>query len=243
MTLFLPLVGAVPALVGMAFFIWLDRRRPEPRRTLLRVAMWGGLAAIPVIILQIILDMIGPTTPSYWQSFYTAFISAATTEEAGKLFVIWLIVYKKPEFDERMDGIVYGAFAGLGFALVENVLYLARSLDSGDFLMVFIMRAISAVPAHAMFAAIMGYFVAQRRFDNQGPGMAGGLIVAIILHGTYDFGIFSMIHSAVIGNEAAVLVGMATPAVVVIGGWIWLIRLVRSALRADAAAEAAAETD
>lgn len=241
MSLLLPLVGAVPALIGMAFFVWLDRKRPEPRRTLLRVAMWGALAALPVILAQIILGLLGPHPSGYWHSFYTAFISAALTEESAKLFIIWLIVWKRPEFDERMDGIVYGAFAGLGFALVENILYLARSLDSGDFVVVFIMRAISAVPVHAVFAAIMGYYAARKRFDGLGPGMAGGLLIAVILHGLYDFGIFAMVHSAVIGNDLGVALCFAMPGLVVIGSGIWLIRVVRAAMKADAADEARAK--
>jgi len=235
MNVFLPLVGAVPALIGMAFFAWLDRKRPEPRRTLLKVALWGALISIPVILIEMILDLIGPAPTSYWHSFYTAFISAAGTEESAKLFIIWVIVWKRPEFDERMDGIVYGAFAGLGLALVENILYLLRSMDDGAFLTVFIMRAISAVPVHAMFAAIMGYYAALKRFDGRGPGLAGGLFIAITLHGLYDFGVFAMIHSAIIGNTAAVYVCFFIPGLVVIGSSIWLVRVVRAALQADAA--------
>jgi RsiW-degrading membrane proteinase PrsW (M82 family) len=106
----------------------LDRKRPEPARTRRMVAFVGMLSVIPAIFLEQVLTNrvgagIGPQY-TYQGASYNAFIVAAAVEEACKIAVVYWIVWRKPEFDERMDGIVYAARAGLGFALVENVGYL-----------------------------------------------------------------------------------------------------------------------
>jgi RsiW-degrading membrane proteinase PrsW (M82 family) len=104
--------------------------------------------------------------------------------------VLWLLVWRHPSFDERFDGIVYATRAGLGFALVENVGYLVGTESAGGYLGVYLLRAVLAVPGHAIFAGFIGHFAARKRFDNEGPGLVGGLIVAIFLHGTYDAALF-----------------------------------------------------
>ena len=175
----------------MGIVRWLDRRRPEPRRTLIRVALFGALIAIPVLIVQMIMQAVGPNQPGYWHSFYTSFFVAGLVEESGKLAVIMLLAWKRPEFDERMDGLVYGAYAGLGFAMLENIGYLAGAESLGALIMIFIVRALMSVPAHAIFTGLMGYYAAQRRFDGAGPGIGGGLLLAIVLHGSFNFGLFS----------------------------------------------------
>ena len=67
---------------------------------------------------------------------------AAAVEEACKIIVVYWIVWRCPEFDERMDGIVYASRAGLGFALVENILYLLNEHSLGGQLQLWIMRAV-----------------------------------------------------------------------------------------------------
>jgi RsiW-degrading membrane proteinase PrsW (M82 family) len=92
-----------------------------------------------------------------------------------------------------MDGIVYGARAGLGFALVENVVYLLLIPHSlAEFVSLFVARALLAVPGHAAWGAILGYFAARRRFDGRGPGMLGGYLLAVLLHGLYDASLFAV---------------------------------------------------
>jgi len=86
-----------------------------------------------------------------------------------------------------MDGVVYGATASLGFATLENILYV-----SGGGWSVAIGRAFSAVPAHACLGAILGYYVGQARFHPERRTSAWlGLLAATILHGCYNFPLLS----------------------------------------------------
>lgn len=188
----LALLGALPALLAMAVVDRLDAKRPEPRATLRRVALAGAISALPVILVSEVLKLIGPTT-GYTGVLYMSFIIAALPEEAAKVASMFLMAWRRPEFDERMDGIVYGARAGLGFALVENVAYLLLlPHDMREFVTIYVGRAILAVPGHAIWGGLAGYFAARRRFDGVGPGWWGGLAIAVVLHGLYDTWVFGM---------------------------------------------------
>lgn len=236
MNIFLPLTGAIPALIGMGIVRRWDRRRPEPLGTLSRVAVFGALVAIPVILVQLVMTAVGPDSPGYWNSFYTSFFVAGLVEETGKLGVIMRFAWRKPEFDERLDGLVYGAYAGLGFALLENIGYLAGAESTRALIGIFIARALLSVPAHAIFTGLMGYYAAKRRFDGSGPGIKGGLLVAIILHGAFNFGLFSASYAGSQNQNALILPALALPLAVVIGGAIWLRKAMKQAVEADAAA-------
>ena len=235
--------GAVPALLAMAYFDRLDARRPEPRRTLRLVTAAGALTAIPVVMLGQVLKLVGPVDlDTTWAgALYMSFVIAALPEEAGKLASMMLFAWRRPEFDERMDGISYGARAGLGFALVENVAYLLLIPASlGEYISVFIGRAVLAVPGHATWGGIMGYFAARRRFDGCGPGILGGYVIAVALHGLYDvflFGAPVAIASGYgwvgLGVAGVPVVAYTVPALIIAGGALVLLRLARSALADD----------
>lgn len=115
-----------------------------------------------------------------------AFIFVAAAEEIGKFFMLNYYM-KKPNFNEPYDGIFYGVMIGLGFAAVENISYV---YDGG--LAVGVLRAFTAVPAHAMFGAIMGYYFGLAWLDkkNATRNKIKGFVAAMILHGSYDFFLF-----------------------------------------------------
>src|SRR5207244_8654117 len=140
-------------------------KRPEPRNVLRRVAVAGGLATIPCIVIQLVLSRVGPGQSTVGGALFTAYVEAGTVEESAKAACLLIAVWRHPAFNERMDGIVYATRAGLGFALVENVGYLLGAHDAGGFLGMYVMRAVLAVPGHAIFAGMMGYFAARKRFD------------------------------------------------------------------------------
>src|SRR5262245_15823431 len=179
-------LGALPALGAMLYFDRLDARRPEPRGSLRRVAIAGAISVIPVAIVELILSRVAPPMGVYASAAWAGFLVAGLTEEVAKALCVLLFVYKRPEFDERFDGITYATRAGLGFALVENVFYLLQQDTAQGFLVTFGLRAILAIPLHATCAAMMGHALAIRRFDGQGAGLLGGLLWAILLHGSYD---------------------------------------------------------
>jgi RsiW-degrading membrane proteinase PrsW (M82 family) len=182
-------LGALPALAAMGYFDRLDAKRPEPRSSLRRVAFAGGVAVFPCIVIELGLDKIGPHG-GYGAAVYKGFVVAALIEELAKVLCMRWFVWNRPEFDERMDGITYATRAGLGFALVENIGYLAMQKGAAKLALVFLMRALLAVPGHAIYAGIMGYCAARRRFDGTGPGLVGGYLFAVLLHGGYDSAVF-----------------------------------------------------
>jgi RsiW-degrading membrane proteinase PrsW (M82 family) len=185
------LTGAAvaPALLLVWFFHGSDRF-PEPPRILWGTFFWGVFSILPALILaapgSLIADRLGNPFAS---AFVSSFFGAAIPEEIAKLGVLLYYSLRKPEFDEPMDGLVYGAVASLGFAAFENVLYVA----SGG-LGLAVLRALTAVPMHAAFGAIMGAYVGRARFDpaRKNQLIGTGLTLAILLHGLYDFPVLSL---------------------------------------------------
>src|SRR5690606_17926568 len=112
-----------------------------------------------------------------------AFLYAAIPEEFFKLTVLLFYSLRRREFDEPMDGLVYGAVAAQGFAALENSLY---SFSVGPAMT--IVRGFTAVPAHACMGIIMGYYVGRARFEPERRSalIFQGYIFATLVHGLYD---------------------------------------------------------
>ena len=143
---------------------------------------------IPVVLFESLFTFIGPGEPSVIQAGYTAFIVAGITEETFKFLVFILFIWRNQHFNEKFDGIVYAVFISLGFAAVENLLYVTQlGFDVG------VSRALTAVPAHALFGIVMGYHlgIAKMIPERRTKHMLLGLLVPILLHGIYDFIIMS----------------------------------------------------
>ena len=226
------LSGAIPALVALAYVDWLDRKRPEPRWTLRLMVLAGMVAVVPVIVIELWLGRFAPPPDTWRDVFYQSFVVAAFTEECAKAACVWIFVWRRAEFDERLDGIVYGAHAALGLALIENVGYL-WAVDHADYVSTFIGRAVLTVPGHALWGSIMGYFAAARRFDGVGPGLLGGLALAVLMHGLFDVGLFGYPLAEAHGNEALASGLVLIPLAVIIGNGVWVRAMARRALLAD----------
>ena len=120
--------------------------------------------------------------------FIMSFIIIAPTEELLKFFAVKRWIYRSLEFDEVMDGIVYTVAASLGFATVENVLYvLQNGITTG------IARAFLAIPGHTFFGALMGYYIGRAKFNKEHESklILKGVLLAIFFHGLYDFLLFT----------------------------------------------------
>ncbi len=191
MNVIVAICGTLPALFLMWYVEKHDAKRPEPRSLLRKTALFGGLATIPCIVIQVALSGGGKIAPANaGEAMFTAYIVAGLTEEGAKAACLYLAVWRHPAFNERFDGIVYGTRAGLGFALVENVGYLLGAESMSGLISMFILRAVLAVPGHAIWGGFMGHYAAKKRFDGTGPGLLGGLAIAVFLHGTYDAALF-----------------------------------------------------
>jgi len=229
--------GAAPALFAMWYFDRLDAARPEPPSLRRKVSIFGGLSVIPVVVLVLIMQAaVGDAAPpegTYGGALYGAFVQAALPEELCKIAVVYWVVWKRPEFDERMDGIVYATRAGLGFALVENILYLLGQVELSGLVVTWILRALLAVPGHALWTGIMGYLAARRRFDGTGPGIVGGYLLAVLLHGSYDASLFLTGPLRVDGHDTEAVALLAVPIVIIVISWMLVRRMARTALRLD----------
>ncbi len=189
----LMLISIAPIIILLWYFDHLDKEQKESRRFLWSIFLWGVLITFIAGAIEFVLELLFADlffVPMV-QVFFTAFIFVAVTEESLKYWVVKRKAYDHPAFNEHFDGIVYTVVASLGFAALENVLYV---MEGG--LYIGIIRALLAVPAHALFGAIMGYYIGLARFARH-PGeekllLGKGLILAIIFHGLYDFLLFTL---------------------------------------------------
>lgn len=238
------LSGAIPALVAMWLVDRLDRKRPEPASTRRLVAFVGMLSVIPALLLGSALGkqfghVLDPQF-TYQGATWISFVIAAGVEEACKISVIYWIVWRRPEFDERIDGIVYASRAGLGFALVENILYLTGQTTLQGTLVVWVARALLAVPGHAMWTGMIGAMAARRRFDGKGLGLVGGYLLAVAFHGAYDLTVFIQQPLHLEGHDEIAAALMAGPVVLTVAAFFVFRSMARTALRLDDADAAAA---
>ncbi len=184
------MMALLPSWLLVRYFVNSDKF-PEPTQTLkmvfkhgVYVAFWVLLCVLPLSVL--FLDEWASNSGVIVGGAVTAFCAAAIPEEFFKHQVLRRRVAPHKDFDEPMDGVVYGAVASLGFATIENLLYCA----SGD-LGTALGRAFTAVPAHAAFGAIMGYTFARRHFAGKSNGIFGpALLLPILLHGMYNWMLF-----------------------------------------------------
>lgn len=114
-------------------------------------------------------------------------LSVGFTEELLKFLVVMLIIYPNKNFDEPFDGIVYSVFVGMGFATAENMTFV---LQGGAGLAV--MRMLSAIPAHFVFAVIMGYYLGKAKSSKNSQFLFIGLslLIPVLIHSLYDYFLF-----------------------------------------------------
>lgn len=194
------IVGAVLALVPLAAVLWvvrlIDRWEPEPPRLLWLALGWGAIASVTIALavdlgLQLLFG--GPATGA--ASAASAVVQAPIVEEIAKgVGVLLILALGRRYFDGPVDGVVYGAVIGAGFAFTENILYFAESLMSGGVAQVtvtFVLRGILSPFAHVMFTVATGLAVGLAvRGGRSGRGVLGpwlaGLVVAILLHALWN---------------------------------------------------------
>jgi protease PrsW len=180
------LILALAPVLAIGWYIWFqDKYDREPLKHVAISFLLGVLCAIPAVLLSYTLSRVFPVDYGNLESVAIhAFIVVALAEELAKFLVLRFYAYRLPEFDEPYDGIVYGVMISLGFAAIENIFYVAEGGMS-----VALLRMFTAVPAHASFGIIMGYYFGMawqdKTFERQ--YMMRGLLAAVLLHGVYDF--------------------------------------------------------
>jgi RsiW-degrading membrane proteinase PrsW (M82 family) len=220
-------LALLPSIILVYYFYKKDSLKPEPTKMIRRAFFLGVLAIIPAILLEIALSSLERNVNPWIGAFMKAFVVAALVEELSKFFILWLFLYKNPNFDEVMDGIVYMAVVSLGFAGFENVMYSGGDIGTGIF------RAFTAVPGHAIWSGIMGYYVglAKMRKSNATGYILKGLFLGVLYHGLYDFVLFAGSDRRLSG-EYLWLVLLIAP-ILVFGGF-HLRKLIALAKKEDA---------
>ncbi len=169
----------------IAGYIWFrDKYEREPLHMLLFALLAGGLIVLPVIATESFISLIGEPLDGIAAVAWKAFAAAGFTEEMFKFIALFLLIWKSHEFNDKYDGIVYGTFISLGFAGVENFLYvLQEGYATG------MVRAFTAVPAHAIFGVTMGFYFGMAKFypKKRSSLTLKALFIPVLLHGIYDF--------------------------------------------------------
>lgn len=181
------LLAAVSFPVMIFICFWLDRYEPEPARYRLAALGWGAVAAVGFSFVgeQFLFGL------SATNEFLNVAVGAPVVEELGKgLFLVAVVIFRRAELHGPLDGIVYGALVGIGFAFVEDIVYYLQSLQSGELGITFFLRGIMGPFAHPLFTAAtglgIGLAVATRR-----PGVRVlvpllGFLAAVVMHAIWN---------------------------------------------------------
>ncbi|HHG84780.1 MAG TPA: PrsW family intramembrane metalloprotease, partial [Bacteroidetes bacterium] len=179
-------LGLAPVIFIFTIVYVQDKHDREPLGMLIITFVLGIAIAIPAVFLEVNLSKILTLSnnPNFAGSLIKAMVVVAASEEGLKFLVLRGFAYRSRHFDEPYDGIMYAVAVSMGFAAIENVLYISEyDFETGIF------RAFTAVPGHAMMAIVMGYFVGLAKFGST-PGtrarnLLTGLGAAILIHGLY----------------------------------------------------------
>jgi protease PrsW len=194
--------------IAIAIYIYLkDRHEREPIKLLLMSFFYGVLSTIITLLISWPLTKsvsIDPT--SITDQFINAFFLVALVEEFSKFLFVRFILYNNKNFNEPFDGIVYALMVSMGFATLENVLYTFQyGVTTG------VLRMFTAVPAHATFGILMGYFLGLAKFTHRRELYYASLalLVATLFHGAYDyFWFINYVPGVWIGAIVSLFVGV-----------------------------------
>jgi RsiW-degrading membrane proteinase PrsW (M82 family) len=228
-------IAAAPSILLLAYFYLRDRYEREPLGHLTIAYLLGMYAMIAAQGLST--SAAGWVAPDWLQAggeasrLFDAYFLAGFLEELSKWVILMAAVYHWKEVDEPLDGLIYGVAIALGFATLENLLYLQR-LGLG----VAWPRALFAVPAHALFGGAMGFYAGRAKFDHDDPSVPAAtrqrrlvtdhilcLAVPTIFHGTYDFALMHGLDWKAWVAITAISVGL----------WAFVLRRIQRAQRAS----------
>ncbi len=228
------ILALIPAVIWLAFFYLQDLLEPEPKRYVLGVFLIGALLAsavgIPVVRnLFRVQDWLGT---NLLVNLLGSILVVGFTQEFLKYAAVRYSVYLLPEFDERMDGILYGTAAGLGYATMLNIQYVVNSggVDPG----MGVVRIVITALAQASFAGISGFFLARAKFEDEPVWwLPLGLSVAAALNGlfTVTLGGLTRTRAMVLGQAAAPWGGLVLAGLFAVGILAILLVLTRRVSR------------
>tara|TARA_B100000131_G_scaffold149820_1_gene145370 strand:+ start:175 stop:879 length:705 start_codon:yes stop_codon:yes gene_type:complete len=190
------LITLVPPLLILLYFVLTDKFK-EPKGTVILIFFLGFLICLPAGILNGLSHDFFYDGSKYSDNLTSSFLGPAWAEELLKFSILYLIVLKRNEFNEPMDGLVYGVVVSLGFATYENYTYVYEwaeqiAKDEGyDFAelsyLVALGRSYSAIPMHGLNGAVMGYYFGMYAFSGNKKFLILSLVLPYLFHGFYNF--------------------------------------------------------
>lgn len=227
-------LALVPALLWLFFFYLQDALEPEPKGYVFGVFVLGALlaSAVGMPVIERVFRVQDWLGVSLVANLLGSILVIGIVQETLKYAAVRYSVYLLPEFDERMDGILYGTAAGLGYATMLNIHYV---LDSGGVnLEMGIIRIVVTALAQASFAGITGYFLARAKFDDEPIWwLPLGLTVAAVLNGLFTVvrGGLTRMGSVLDGRTVTPWLGLALATLIAIVTLLVLLYLIGRANR------------
>ena len=195
----LPLAVA-PVFIFLFYIYIRDKYEKEPIRLLVIGTTFGAVIAFPIVFAGNYALLLLPIDATMLQdAAFNAFVVAAFIEEFFKYIVLFFLIWRNPNLNEPFDGIVYAVFISLGFAFVENILYVF-SEDVGG-LTTALVRAVISVPGHGLFGVIMGYYFTcafyAKAKNQRTMYLALALVAPVVMHGIYNFLLLTNVYKVV----------------------------------------------
>jgi RsiW-degrading membrane proteinase PrsW (M82 family) len=178
------LVAIAPVVIIGLYVFFRDKYEKEPFSLLMKSLGAGILITIPIIFSEKLILSLMPMLSNQGQAFYHAFLVAGFTEEFFKFLTLYILIWSNRNFNEKFDGIVYAVFISLGFAAVENILYVLQNGITTGYI-----RAVISVPGHALFGVTMGYYFGLAKFysTKRIQFLIRSFLYPVLLHGLFDF--------------------------------------------------------
>ena len=185
------LITIVPSIIILLFFFLSDKFK-EPKGTIALVFFLGILICLPAGILNYFVYQNFNNGTETIEKLLGSFLGPAWTEELLKLFILYAIVLKRNEFNEPMDGIVYGVAVSLGFATYENYDYVYRlALEWKEYGLtsrnIAIWRSYSALPMHGLNGCLMGFYLGKYVFKGDKKFLGYSFLIPFLIHGIYNY--------------------------------------------------------
>lgn len=171
---------------AVILYIYLkDKHEREPLSLLLVSFFYGCLSTLITLSISWPVNFLILTKEDdVIHQFVNAFFKVALIEEFSKFIFVRFVLYYNKNFNEPFDGIVYAVMVSMGFAMVENIIYVFQyGFATG------VLRTFTAVPAHAAFAILMGYFLGKAKFTHRKELYFSviALLTPTLFHGAYDY--------------------------------------------------------
>ena len=218
--------AVIPAVLLLKKIYQADHLDKEPTRLLVNLVVLGVVSTALAIVAErlgawILSLVLFEDTIAY--QFFLYFVVVAVSEEGFKYLLLRQRTWKSPEFNCQFDAVVYATFVSLGFALWENISYVASyGLSTA------LVRAVTAVPGHACFGVFMGVFYGiAKKYENLGQSGTSrtfrilSVVVPVLLHGAYDF-------IASVGTGGATTVFLVFVAVMFLAAYRLVVMMSRS---------------